>query len=118
MRSNEIEIDGAVLCRRHAHHPGRKVAACAGDQRVHQKRRQGEVVNAVRLIGIAKVGQVLAIGNVGLGDDDRVGLGTLDDQTKQSDQLVRLGQVHAGGAALLPQKRHGIEPEHPHAGIE
>ena len=118
MGGDEVEVDGAVLCRRHAHHPGRQVAAGAGDQRVHQQRRQGEVVNAVRLIGVAKVGQVLAIGHVGLGDDDGVGLRALDDQAKQSDQLVRLGQVHAGGAALLPQKRHGIEPEHPHAGIE
>ena len=114
----EVEVDGAVLCRRHAHHPGRQVATGACDQRVHQKRRQGEVVNAVRLIGVAKIRQVLAVGHVGLGNDNRVGLRALDDQAKQSDQFMRLGQVHAGGAALFPQKRHGIEPEHPHAGIE
>ena len=114
----KVEVEGAILRRRHAHHPGRQVAAGAGDQRVHQKRRQGEVVNAVRLIGIAKVRQVLAVGDVGLGDDNRVGLGALDDQAKQSDQLVRLGQIHAGGAALLPQERHGVQPENAHPGIQ
>ena len=85
---------------------------------MYQERRQGEVINAVRLIGIAKIRQVLAIGDIGLSDDNGIGLRALDNQAKQPYQLVRLRQVHTGGAALLPQERHGIQSEYAHSRIQ
>ena len=85
---------------------------------MHQQGRQGKVVDPVRLIRIAEIRQIFSVGDVGLGNNDRIGLRTLDDQTKQSNQLMGLGQIHAGSARFLPQESHRIEAEHPNTRIQ
>ena len=48
------------------------------------------------LSNLGKVRQILSVGNIGLGDHDGIGLCTLDDQAKQPDELMSLGQIDTG----------------------
>ena len=72
------------------------MAAVTRDERMHQQWRQRKIVNAVCFGAVAKVRQILSVGNIGLGDHDGIGLCTLDDQAKQPDELMSLGQIDTG----------------------
>ena len=70
------------------------------------------------LVGVAKIGQVLPVGNIGLGDQHRILASVLDQGAQQAHYLVGLLQIEAGGARDFPQKGHRIEAENAHAVIE
>ena len=72
----------------------------------------------MRLVGIAKVREILAIRHIGLGDDDGVRLCALNHQAEEANEFVSLRQIHARGATLLPKEGHRIEPEDSHTRIK
>ena len=114
MGGDEVEVGGTALGRRHTHQPVLQVSAVAGHQGIEQQRRQREIVDAVGLVAVAEVGQVFAVGNIGLGDNHGVGPGMLHQGAQQAHHLVGLLQVDAAGAGDLPQESHGIQPEDTH----
>tara|TARA_R110002072_G_scaffold142853_5_gene288681 strand:- start:83689 stop:85011 length:1323 start_codon:yes stop_codon:yes gene_type:complete len=112
MGGDKVEIKRAHLCRRHAHQPVFQVAATAGEQRKQQQRWQREIVDAVCFVGVAKIAQVLSFWNIGFGNDQCIGVGLFNQCAQQANDLVSLGQVEAGGAGFLPDKRYGIQTKH------
>ena len=70
------------------------------------------------LIGIAKIGKILPVGNIGLGEHQRILTGVFSQCPKQAHQLVSLLQVQATGTGNLPQKSHSIEAKDTHTLIE
>ena len=85
---------------------------------MNQQRGQTKVVDPVRFIRVSEIRQVLAVRDVGLSDHDGIGLRTFDNQPEQANQLVGLGQIHTGGAGLLPQEGHRIEAEHSNTRVQ
>jgi hypothetical protein len=45
----------------------------------------------MRFIALTKVRQVFNVGDVGLGDNDGIGLNPLNERAQQSNKIVRLG---------------------------
>jgi len=102
MGGNKVKVGGAIACRRHAHHPLLKIDAATGHQAVDKEWWQREVVDAVRLISIAKVRQIFAIGNIGFGNNDGVVLSLLYQCAKQAHHLMGLLQVYTASANFFP----------------
>ena len=76
MRRNKIKISGAVLRRRHAHHPVFQIGTISGNQGVYQQRRQRKIVDGMGFVSITEIGEVFPVWNVSFGnnDDGRVGM--------------------------------------------
>ena len=69
-------------------------------------------------IGVAEVGQVLCVRHIGFGDHYGIGLGALNEGSKQAYKFVGLGQIDTGGARLFPKERHGIKAKNAHPRIQ
>ncbi len=80
---------------------------------MQQQRRQAELVHQMRLVTVAKIADVLVMGQVGLGQQNRARGDVIHHQSHQLDNLMSLGQVNAGGADLLPQIGNGIQAHNP-----
>ena len=80
---------------------------------VEHQGRKGKLIHHLGLVGpIAEVGDVVPVRDVGLRHDQDPGRHSVEDGTKQADDPVRLGQMDAGGADLLPEIGHRVEANH------
>ena len=75
MTGREIEIGTAGQRRRIASRQSLQIERVAGQQSMSQQGWQRKIINYMRFILITEIGQILVIGNVGLGyDDQRFGM--------------------------------------------
>ncbi len=73
---------------------------------MQHQRRQGEVVNQLGLvIPIAKVGQVIGVRDIRLGDQQNMRSDFVQDEAQQLDDAMRLRAMDAGSADLLSTGR-------------
>ena len=91
-----------------------QVSSLARLQGVEEKWRQGELVDNMCFIAVAEVGDILILRHVCLRDEKNVRRQQLNDVAEQLDDLVRLWQVNAWRAEILPQVGDGVESEYPH----
>ena len=102
-----VELTGPTPCG-----PGAEPRGGAGDEGVQDQRRQRELVDEVGLVlAVAEVGDVLRVGDVGLGQQPRARGHVVDQGPPELDDRVGLRQVDAGGAGLLPEEPDGVEPD-------
>ena len=90
----------------------------AADERVEHERGQRELVHRLRLTDRCRteVAGVLAVGNVGLGDEHDRRIDLVETGAEELHDGVGLGEVDRGRALLLPEERHGIESDRVGAG--
>ena len=82
-----------------------------GGDGMKQQRRKREIVDAVCLVTVSEISEILLIGNIGLCDDHGIRLYMLDQGAEQPNELVSLRKVDGSRTDLFPNKGHGIETE-------
>ena len=70
----------------------------------------------MRFIAVAEIADIFIVRNVGFGDQAAAGIGAIEDQAPQFDNLVHFRQVDAGRARRLPDKPDGIKADRAPAG--
>ena len=92
--------------------PFGKVRGVAGVKGVQNQGRERELVDHLGLVrAVAKVGDVLVVGDVGLGDENHVRRDRVQDGAEELDHPMRLLQVDAGGADLFPQVGDSVQAD-------
>ncbi len=114
----EVKEGTARRRRWHCHDAFADKIASSTQQRMNDHRRQREVINQVRFVLIAKVGQVFEQRQVGFGNEQHIRMHRITRQTHRLDQFVGLIKVDRGRADFLPDKADGIQPHHAHAVLE
>ncbi len=112
VRGGEVKIrraGGRVLDRRGPRAKARRVLA---DEGMQHQRRQRELVHELRFVrAVAKVGDVLRVRHVRLGDDRHAWRDGVEQRPEQADHAVCLLQVDAGRAGFLPQVRDRVQAD-------
>ena len=112
VRGQEIEEGGPARGQRQPGGPGGERPRAAGLERVEDEGRQGKVVDQLGLVRpVAEVGEIVRVGDVGLGDQPDARRKLIQDGAKELDDPVGLRQVDAGGADLLPKVGDGIQTD-------
>lgn len=87
---DKIEVAAAAARGRHRHHPVFQEGGFAFEEGVNEKGRKREIVDEVGLVIVAKVTEVLAVGDIGLGDEDGLRFKVFEDEAKEFDDFVGL----------------------------
>ena len=112
VRRHKIEEGGAAGGRIQAAGPFRKTGGIAGMEGVQDQRGERELVDHLGLVrAIAKVGDVLLVGDVGLGDEDHMRGDRVQYGPEELDHAVCLLKVDTGSADLFPQIRDGVQAD-------
>ena len=91
--------------------PAVEYGCVAGLQCFGEQGCEAELIDHLGFIAVAVVADVLFVGDVGFGQEDRAGCHLVDNGAHEFDDFVRLGQVDAGGSQLFPEIGDGIESD-------
>ena len=111
MAGSEIEIGASGQGRRIAPRQPFQIKRIAGQQRVRQQRRQGEIIDDMRFILVAEIGQIFMVGNIGFGDDDQRFDMMIKQGAQQPYDFVSLIEIDRRRADFFPEKGDRIKPE-------
>ena len=79
---------------------------------VEHQRRQTELINHVSfVVTVAEIADVLSVGDVRFGQDNRAGHRLVEHVPHQLDRRVGLREMQAGRAEFLPQERDRVQSE-------
>lgn len=114
VRREEVEERGSLGGRPGRPRPRREMAGVRAQQRMQHQRWKREIVDQLRLVRpVPEVRDVVHVRHVGLGDELNFRRCPIHYGAHQLNDRVRLWQVNAGRADLLPEIGDRIESDEP-----